>query len=134
MEYTYGGPIEEDVKTDSIDFIKEIVKKPVTYWVQGGGDSSIELKENGSLVFFKTDQGFYIEHLPSATSPLVKPDYEEIKVVKHYVGGEPTEVPDICLCNDEVALKIFKYFIETGKLNPDYKWVDIYDYIEFNEE
>ena len=116
---------------DNLDSIKEVLSKPPSYWNGGSGDSAINLLgKKDCLVFFKIDEGIYIENLPSSTAPLIKPN-QEAKKVTHYVGGDPMDVPDICLCDEETAFKIISYFIENnGELLPDYDWVNIFDYIE----
>lgn len=133
MKFTYNDSCGPDIDIDNLASLSEILKKPFSHWARGGGDSSIELPGNNCLIFFKTEQGIFIQHLQTYTAPLIRTNYQAIQSVTHYVGGDPMEVPDICLCNEETALNIFEHFINTGELTPDYKWVDIYDYIEYKE-
>lgn len=134
MQYKYSSPIGLDVITDKLSFLEEVLKKPVTHWEQQAGDSGIFLEGENYLIFFKTPEGIFIEHFPSATSPLIREDFDTVKEITHYVGGEPMTVPDICLCSEAVALKVFKHFIETGERIGDYKWVDISNYINLEDE
>lgn len=126
IEDNYG-----DRKTHtSLQAIKEILKNPPSHWESGGGDSAINLIRNSAcLIFFKIPEGIYIENLPQHTAPLFVAG-QEAKPLTHYVGGEPMDVPDVCLCDEETAYAIMSYFVENGgALHPDYEWVNIYDYI-----
>ena len=131
MRDTYGDTINADSEQTGLDFIRDVIIQPANYWKQGCGDSSIKLGVNNFLIFFKTEQGIFIQHLPTYNAPLIQTNYAQINTITHYCGGEPMDVPDICLCNEEVSLDIFKYFINTGELYPEYKWVDIFDYIKY---
>jgi hypothetical protein len=109
--------------------LREILEKNYDYWLQGSGTSSIEIGLQ-NLTFFVLKAGIYIEHFPSTKAPLIDSDGKnKVSVFTHYAGGEPTQVPNICLANINQAMEIFKFFIENGKLHNKFKWVDIFDYM-----
>ncbi|MGB0431687.1 MAG: hypothetical protein ACPGLV_14530 [Bacteroidia bacterium] len=109
--------------------LREILEKHHDYWLEGSGTSSIELGLQ-SLTFFILKAGIYIEHYPSAKAPIIYSDGKnKVSVFTHYAGGEPTDVPNICLANVNQAMEIFIFFIEYGKLHNKFEWVDIFDYM-----
>jgi hypothetical protein len=133
MNYILDSSPEGETKHTSLNFIKEFLKQDPVYWKTGSGDSSLLVIPNECLIFFKLPGGIFIQHLPSVTSPLIKKNKTAIPLT-HYVGGDPMEVPDVCLCTETTAFQIFSYYIKNaGKLHPGYSWVDIYDYIAYRE-
>lgn len=115
-----------------LNALSNLLKEKCDHWDYGSGDSGIRLDENDDgLIFFKTPKGIFIEDLSSVMAPLIK-DIEPANIVTHYVGGDPFDVPDICLMDEQTALCILSYAIENnGELHPKYKWVYIYDYIPY---
>jgi hypothetical protein len=113
-----------------LNSLKKILEMPYEKWREGSGTSSID---NGSesLVFFILKDGIFIEHYPSGTAPLFNSkEKNNILTLTHYVSGEPTVIPNVCLANIDQALEIFKVFLEKGILINKYDWVDIFDLIE----
>lgn len=128
MKAAYFNPYNLSNTIEDVNEVKNYLNKDVSFWKVGNGASSIEI-EDKSLIFFKIKEGIYLENLPSGKSPNISPN-QETKVLTHYVGGEPMKIPSNCLCDEETAFKIIKYFIEKdGKLHPDYNWIDIYELI-----
>jgi len=134
MNYQFINTDGEDIYCSSIDCIQEVISKPYEHWLSGTGDCAIQVKPEERLIFFKLQQGVFIMQHPDYLAPLIKPAALPAKAITHYVGGEPTDVPDVCLCNEETAFDIIKSYIESGgKLDAKYKWVDIYEYIDYKE-
>ena len=112
--------------------LSNLLNQNFEHWNFGSGDSCIRLyNADDGIIFFKTKYGIFIQDLSSMTAPLININ-ESANTITHYVGGEPFDVPDICLVDEKEALKILCYSIENkGELHPEYNWVDIYDYIPF---
>ncbi|MBL7746243.1 MAG: hypothetical protein JNM19_02345 [Chitinophagaceae bacterium] len=134
MEYIYADTDSVETKYTDLNFIKGVLQKPYQYWLSGTGDSAIQVKPEERLIFFKLRQGIFIMQHPDYLAPLIKPAARSAKAVTHHVGGEPMDVPDVCLCNEEVAFDIIKSYVESGgKMDAKYRWVDIYEYIDYKE-
>jgi hypothetical protein len=126
MEYIYSDTNGVETKKTDIEFIKKIIKKPYENWLEGTGDSSIHINPTERIVFFKLKEGILLLYHPDYISPLIKKGVKP-NILIHYVGGEPMEIPDICLCDEDIAFKIITHFIESkGELSKDYEWVDIF--------
>jgi hypothetical protein len=124
----YFNPYNEKILIKKSQDLRKILNESINYWTLGNGASSVEVN-NSSLIFFKIKEGFFIEHLPSATAPNINPK-EETRVLTHYVGGEPMDIPSNCLANEKTAYKILTYFIENdGTLLQEFDWIDIFDLI-----
>lgn len=132
MEYVYIGIDSTETKQSSLDFIADIVNKPFEYWQQGSGDCAIQVKQDERLIFFKVEKGFCMMQHPDYLVPLIGQANSLSETITHYIGGEPMKIPIICLCDEDKALEILQHFILTnGELPPAYKWVDIYDYMDY---
>lgn len=129
MKYKYidtNGNVINDLNDK---LLKDEISKSYKLWLEGSGDAAIESSNNIDLIILKLETGIFIMQLSDYTTPLINTE-EETKVLTHYVGGEPMKIPSNCLCNEETAFKIIKYFIENdGELHPDYNWIDIYELI-----
>lgn len=129
MKYKYidtNGNVINDLNDK---LLKEEISKSYKLWLEGSGDAAIEFSNIIELIILKLEKGVFIMQLSDYTSPNINPN-QETKVLTHYVGGEPMKIPSNCICDEEIAFKIIKYFIEKdGKLHPDYNWVDIYELI-----
>jgi hypothetical protein len=124
MKYTFSNVNGEQSEQIDMDFVKSILELPESYWLEGGGDCSINVNEEERLIFFKLKEGVFIMQHPDYLSPKIEskaPTY-----LSHYIGGEEMQVPDICLCDKETAFEIIKSYITNQKLTEDYEWVDIF--------
>lgn len=121
---TYGRVIEN---LDEI-ILRNELKKSFKEWQKGSGDAAVE-SSTIDLIIIKVEPGIFILQLADYTSPHIHSN-EETKVLTHHVGGEPMKIPSNCLCDEETAVQIIKFFIENdGQLNPKYHWIDINDLI-----
>ncbi len=128
MIYTYTNYLGETLQFDSVESIKDIIDNtPFTEWEKGSGDASISIADiDEQLIFFKVNSGVFIMQHPDYLAPIIKENYNNINTIKHYVGGEPMSIPDVCVCSDDEAFKIIKNFIIHRLLDKDYTWTDIY--------
>lgn len=127
MKYKYIDSNGNVLSNLSDNNLKNELAKSYHNWLLGSGDAAIE-SSNIDLLIIKVVEGIFIMLLSDYSSPLINSD--ETKVITHYVGGEPMDIPSNCICDEETAFKIIKYFIENnGKLSPDYQWVDIFNYV-----
>ncbi len=122
----------DDFSCDTLQPLIGLLNEDHEHWKGGSGDSAVNLPgTNDTLIFFKTEQGIFIEDLTTVTAPVIDPGMEILSVT-HYVGGDPMDVPNICLMNKEQAIRIITYFIENnGSLSPEYTWDYIYNYIPY---
>lgn len=128
----YNGPIGDPIENPSKKFLKEIIlETPSDYWLQGSGDSCLELEESDERLIFFYDEpyGVFIMRHPDYLAPY--DSSKEIEVVEHLVGGEPMKIPSCCYVPRVEAYKILLQFIEEKKIPDNINWVDIYD-LEFD--
>jgi hypothetical protein len=132
MDYVYIDIDSTETKQSSLDFTDDIIKKPFEYLQKGSGDCAIQIKHGERLIFFKVEKGFCMMQHPDYLVPLIEQANSPSGTITHYIGGEPMTIPIICLCAEAKALEILQYYILTnGELAPAYKWVDIYDYMDY---
>lgn len=130
MRYIFSGSDGTDHEKTGLDFIKELLDYPPAYWQEGSGDCAVSVNSVDRLIFLKLPEGFFIMQHPDYRAPLIIND-KIPAVLTHYVGGEPFEMPDVCLCDTATALKIISHYINTnGELYPGYYWSYISDLIE----
>lgn len=130
MNYTYSDVDGNETIHPDIGFVKEVLQRPYSYWLQNGGDSAIQVSSKERLIFFKLEQGVFIMQHPDYLSPVITLN-KKAEAVVHYVGGEPMVVPDICLCDEATSFEIIgHYILSNGLLTPSYQWTDIYELIE----
>lgn len=128
MRYKYIDTEGNVIQDPSDNVLKKELSKNYKEWTIGSGDAAIESNIT-ELIILKVEQGIFIMQLSDYTSPRIKPE-EDAQVITHVVGGEPMDIPSVCLCDEEVAFEIIKYFIENeGGLYPEYQWMDIYSLI-----
>ena len=125
MKYTLSDIDGNETILKSTVELHEFIEQPFDYWLAGSGDTSIQIKPNEKLVFFKLKQGVFIMQHPDYLAPVIIKD-GNARPLLHYVGGEPFELPDICLCNTQKAFEVINYYIQSGgKLDPTYTWEHI---------
>ena len=128
MKYYLFNINAESLEYTSLEKLSEYLDENYKHWLGGNGASSIEVKQDESLIFFKTNEGYTILHHPSYKAPLVDtvkeiPDYKS-----HYIGGEEFQYPDVCVCDKATALNIFEEYITNEELSTDFDWVGIYSF------
>lgn len=122
MKYTLSDIDGRETEQSGIHELHEFIKQPFDYWLEGSGDSSVHVKPEERLVFFKLKQGIFIMQHPDYLAPVIIKDRPAKRLV-HYVSGEPFEVPDICICDTQKAFEIIRYYIQSGgKMDPAYTW------------
>jgi len=129
MAFTYNDIFgNNEIKNDTA-FIKQVLAQPYEYWLGGSGDSSIEINNEERLIFLKTNQGIFIMHHPDYIAPITiqKPN----QYYEHYIGGQAMKIPSICLCDEDTAYHILKFYVTTnGILTEEFQWEDIYSFAE----
>lgn len=130
MHYIFSGNDGIDHEKTDLDFLREVLNYPFTYWMEGAGDSAVYVNARDRLIFFKMPEGVFIMQHPDYIAPVITKD-KHPAALTHYVGGEPFEIPDVCLCDSNTAFKIISHYIQsTGELFPGYYWSYISDLIE----
>lgn len=129
MKFKYIDPEGYEIESEDLSLIKKEFSRNYKEWINGSGDSSLEVAGK-TLIIFKLEKGIFIMQLSDYSAPLIHKNLQS-NTISYYVGGEPMNIPDVCLGNEEIAYKIVSYFIKNkGKLLPDYKWIDIHDYVD----
>lgn len=128
----YNGPIGDPIENPSNEFLKKIIlESSPEYWLQGSGDSCLEVEglDERLIFFYDEPYGFFIMRHPDYLAPY--DESKELKVVEHLVGSEPMKVPSCCYVSRIDAYNILLQFVVEKEIPGDVRWVDIYD-LEFD--
>jgi len=103
--------------------LSEYLDLPSSHWNGGSGDSAL-WKEDGTdgLLFFKTDDAYFVMEISSYLSPIQNQD--QLQWMKHNIGGEPFHFSSRHLCTKEVLMTILIHYINTAELLKEFNWFD----------
>lgn len=125
MEYTFTDTEGNTSLVLDSSFLQQVLDLPYSHWQGGTGDSAIQVKDEEQLIFFKTAKGIFIMQHPDYLAPLFTNSDEQPIIFSHYIGGEPMDIPEACLCNEATALTILQNYIDNKELPAtDFRWVD----------
>lgn len=129
----YYDTINENIINPTDEFLKDIIfNKSGDYWLEGSGDSCIEIDNiSERLIFFYNDKyGFFIMRHPDYLVTYKDKNNKDYFI--HYIGGEPIKIPITSCLTREEAYTLIKDFILGKEFNED-KWIELYEIIEYEE-
>ncbi|WGH74644.1 hypothetical protein P8625_11160 [Tenacibaculum tangerinum] len=126
MKYILTDNYGKEKEENDISVLNDFLNQPFEYWQEGTGDSSISIKKDEMIIFFKVESGVFLMQHPDYLAPLI--DNENDGEITHYVGGQEMIIPKKFIISDvETSFKILKRYINEGLFSNKYEWKDIYE-------